>query len=113
MSRAMRAEVLWAIRDCRTLNAREKSLLYAVETRGVHFGTWETVAADAGLGRDGFYSCRRRLEARGALMVTERPGRTTLHEVNADWISNETLAETRNDPYGNASHGATESRNDP
>lgn len=94
----MRVPVLWAIRDSRALSAPEKALLYAVETRGVHYGTWETVAADAGMKRDAYYRWRARLETRGVLSVTERPGRTTVHEVNADWFSLDTIPANAKDP---------------
>lgn len=109
----MRHEVLWAIRDSRALKAADKAFLYAVETRGTAYGTWETVAADAGMKRDAYYTTRRRLESYGVLSVTERPGRTTVHEVNADWFHHETLPEIPNDPSGLAAQGVTEIRNNP
>jgi hypothetical protein len=94
--RNMRPPVMWAIRDCRFLNASEKALLWAVESRGVHYGTWETVAADAGMKRDAYYRWRQSLEAKGVLSVTTRPGRTTLHRVNAEWFDNPTLLASPN-----------------
>jgi hypothetical protein len=97
----VRLEVMWAIRDCRTLNAQEKALLWAIESRGIHYGTWETVAADAGMKKDAYYRWRGDLESKGVLSVTERPGRTTVHEVNADWFDNETLPGIRNEGVGN------------
>jgi hypothetical protein len=94
----MRNEVVWAIRDSRALNAAEKAFLYAVETRGTAYGTWQTVAADAGMKRDAYYATRRRLAKSGALTVTERPGRTTVHEVNAAWFRCDTVTDSRNEP---------------
>jgi hypothetical protein len=101
MTRSVRLEVLWAIRDSRTLNAQEKALLWAVESRGVHYGTWQTVAADAGMKKDAYYKWRGRLEAKGVLQVTERPGRTTVHEVKAEWFNAETVPGIANEPSGN------------
>jgi hypothetical protein len=91
---------MWDIRDCRTLNAQEKALLWAIESRGIHYGTWETVAADAGMKKDAYYRWRGSLEAKGVLSVTERPGTTTLHEVNADWFDKESLPGIPNEDVG-------------
>lgn len=77
----MRPEVMWLIRDSRELTAPEKALLWAVESRGVAHGTWETVANDAGVGRTAFYRLRKELAQRGALEVRERPGTTTTYRV--------------------------------
>lgn len=113
LSHPVRLEVLWAIRDCRSLNAQEKALLWAIESRGVHYGTWETVAADAGMKRDAYYRWRGGLEDKGVLSVTERPGRTTVHEVNADWFADDTLPGFRNEGYGLPARTLTAFRNDP
>ena len=112
MSRAVRLEVLWSIRDCRTLCAQEKVLVWAIESRGVHYGTWETVAADAGMKRDAYYRWRGQLEAKGVLTVTERPGRTTVHEVNADWFTLDTPTGIRNEDNGIPEGTLTASRKD-
>lgn len=113
MSRQVSLEVIWAIRDCRTLNAQEKSLLWAIESRGIHYGTWETVAADAGMKKDAYYRWRRSLEAKGVLSVTERPGKTTVHEVNADWFVNETLPGKQNEGAGKLGRTLPRITNDP
>lgn len=113
MSRQVNLEVVWAIRDSRSLNASEKSLLWAVESRGVHYGTWETVAADAGMKRDAYYRWRRGLEARGVLSVTERPGKTTLHEVNGEWFAKTDRPEIANDPSGDTVKTRAENRKHP
>ncbi|WP_248581174.1 hypothetical protein [Nocardioides sp. InS609-2] len=109
----MSLDVIWAIRDCRTLNAQEKALLFAIESRGVHYGTWETVAADAGMKKDGYYRWRGELEAKGVLSVTERPGKTTVHQVNAAWFDNETLAGIQNEVSGKPGNTLPEIQNDP
>lgn len=112
-SRSVRLDVLWAIRDSRDLKAPEKALLWAVESRGVHYGTWRTVAADAGMKKDAYYAWRARLEAKGALRVTERPGRTTVHEVNAEWFGITGSAESHNGDSGKSEKTFRESAKDP
>lgn len=112
-TRTMRAPVMWAIRDCRLLNAQEKALLWAIESRGVHYGTWETVAADAGMKRDAYYNWRPRLVAKGVLSATTRPGRTTLHEVDAAWFDNPTLPGSANQLVGNTGNTHLANQNDP
>lgn len=92
---------MWAIRDSRALNAQEKALLWAVESRGIHYGSWETVASDAGMKRDAYYKWRKSLQDKGVLSVTERPGKTTVHEVDAEWFALDATAGNTNEPSGN------------
>lgn len=107
------AHVVWAIRDSRVLNASEKALLWAIESRGIHYGTWETVANDAGMKRDAYYKWRQSLEAKGVLSVTTRPGRTTLHRVNADWFDDPTIPDSPNELVGDSGPTRTAKPMDP
>lgn len=79
----------------------------------MHFGTWETVAADAGMRKDAYYRWRGSLEEKGVLSVTERPGTTTVHEVNADWFAKATIPENENDPSGKGGNALPGNENDP
>jgi hypothetical protein len=83
----MRPEVIFAIRNARGLDANEKSILLVVESRGVAFGTAETIAADCGMGDNRFYKWRRRLIERGLLDATERVGTTTKYRVNSTGVA--------------------------
>lgn len=83
----MRNDVIWAIRDARGLTVEEKGILWAVESRGVAFGTVGTVAADCGMTVDRFYRRRKPLIAQGVLEATEQPGGTTKYRVNAEALA--------------------------
>lgn len=82
----MRNEVIWAIREARTLGAEQKAILWAVESRGISHGAIENVAKDCGMTEERFRKYRKQLAEDGFLDITERPGRTTLHRVNADAV---------------------------
>lgn len=86
MSKSMRNEVMWAIRDDHTLAYDEKSLLWAVESRGEARRTWKGMSKDSGLPKNRLYDVRRALKERGVLDVTERPGTTTLYRVLPDGL---------------------------
>ncbi|GAB3782955.1 hypothetical protein [Nocardioides pacificus] len=78
----MRVEAIFAIREARGLNGNQKSLLYTVESRGVSFAKWHTIAADAGLGRDAFYKAKGQLVASGLLVEQRRWNDTTNYRVD-------------------------------
>lgn len=76
-----RLTVVDMIRDAQ-LPANVKALLWAVESRGCHYGRWQTLAADAGLSKNAYYRAKAKAEALGLLKVTRRYDASNVTTVN-------------------------------
>lgn len=81
-SKDMSNQTMWNIRDARGLNANEKALLWAIESRGITFTAWQTTAEDAGMKKDVFYRTRAALIKKGLLKAGLRKDDTTVYRVN-------------------------------
>ena len=73
---------MWAIRDARGLNSKEKVFLLITESRGELFGKWDRNAADMGLSKNHYYEARASLLAKGLLLAVRRYENTTVYVVN-------------------------------
>lgn len=76
-------EVLTLIRDA-NIPGNVKLILYAVELRGEHFGKWSTLAADAGLRKDAYYSAKKKADDLGLLETVRRFNSSSVVTVNAE-----------------------------
>ena len=76
----MNVEHIWAVRDARGLNAKEKVFLFVLISRGQDgmFATWTTNAQDMGLSKRGYYDTRASLLEKGLIKaVRAMNGSTT------------------------------------
>lgn len=74
---------MWAIRDARGLNSKEKVFLLITESRGELYGKWDRNAADMGLSKRGYYDARASLLAKRLLLAERRFDNTTVYLVNS------------------------------
>lgn len=74
-------DIVWAIRDARGLTTIEKSVAYAIASRGKCWAAADIIAADAGIARSAYYRARKRLIDLGVLVEEVREGETTVYEV--------------------------------
>ena len=79
---------LFAARDARGLDSKEKVFVFVVATRGRMFTSAETAAADMGMSRASFYRTRDALIRKGYLRVEPRPNATTVYELKStsEWM---------------------------
>lgn len=81
--RSTRLEVIDLIRDAE-LPVQVKALLWAVESRGEHYGRCSTLAKDMGLGRNAYYRAKRKAEELGLLRVVRRYNSSNIVTVDVD-----------------------------
>lgn len=84
MSRNLKVETIFLIRDARGLSASEKAALFVIESRGTHRSSVEVAAADAGLSVRGWQTVVRRLIGRGLVEAKEKRGAPTFLWINTD-----------------------------
>ena len=105
----MRNAVIWNVRDARGLNQDEKSLLWAIESRGVCETRWRRLADDAGdMSKDRFYRARNSLVAKNLIRVARKYDDVSKYAVNADALAGLVPDSRAANGEGNDSHSANQ-----
>ncbi|GIN05592.1 hypothetical protein Pve01_72500 [Planomonospora venezuelensis] len=104
----MKPEAIFAIRDARHLDYREKVFLFVVASRGTLYSAAKVAADDMGLSLSVFRRTARALEDRGLLFVDKRPVRNGfVHEYRVNLRGLQRLA--RKDDPGQSDNGPSRS----
>ncbi|CAN5191102.1 hypothetical protein BH24ACT12_BH24ACT12_14100 [soil metagenome] len=105
---------LFAARDARGLDSKEKVFVFVVASRGLMFTSAETAAADMGMSRASFYRTRDALIRKGYLRVEPRPNATTVYELKStsEWLAVPHTETTPSHPETPPSHPESQPSHD-